>query len=269
MLEPAEIAWALPAGAGSASALLIVMQAFRERRLDARINSMAATIRRRARAADAYRAFVMAIQRAGWRHGPERLAAAGVAAAVAAGVVAGFASAGLVPLAFAAALTFELAVLNAAIVRRRGRLQGELAPFLELFTLELSAGGSPLSALGSVAVQVEGELAADLRAMLIASQVTGSASFASRLLDYADRIDIPALSSLATILGSSRDFGTRAAPGVRVLATDLRRAQRRELIAHSRRALNHVLLPAAATVLLPFLGVLLFPAVSVLQRSLR
>jgi hypothetical protein len=30
-----------------------------------------------------------------------------------------------------------------------------------------------------------------------------------------------------------------------------------------------VLLPAAVAVLLPFLGVLMFPAVSVLQRSLR
>jgi hypothetical protein len=45
--------------------------------------------------------------------------------------------------------------------------------------------------------------------------------------------------------------------------------QRRALIAQSRRALNHVLLPAAIAVLLPFLGVLMFPAVSVLQRSLR
>jgi hypothetical protein len=41
------------------------------------------------------------------------------------------------------------------------------------------------------------------------------------------------------------------------------------LIEHSRTALNHVLLPAAVGVLLPFLGVLMFPAVSVLQRSLR
>ena len=75
--------------------------------------------------------------------------------------------------------------------------------------------------------------------------------------------------SLATIVVASREYGTGAVSGARALATDLRRAQRRELIAHSRRALNHVLLPAAVGVLLPFLGVLMFPAVSALQRNLR
>jgi hypothetical protein len=57
--------------------------------------------------------------------------------------------------------------------------------------------------------------------------------------------------------------------GVRALAMDLRHAQRRELIAHSRRALNHVLLPAGVGVLLPFLGVVMFPAVTALQRNLH
>jgi pilus assembly protein TadC len=159
--------------------------------------------------------------------------------------------------------------LNSAIHRRRRRISGELVPLLELFTLELSGGGSALAALGSVCVQVESELAIDLRRMLIASQVAGSASFESRLIDYADRHELPSLASLATILAASRDYGTAASQGVRALATDLRRAQRRELIAQSRRALNNVLLPAAVAVLLPFLGILMFPAVSVLQRSLR
>jgi Flp pilus assembly protein TadB len=148
-------------------------------------------------------------------------------------------------------------------------LSAELVPILELFTLELSGGGSALSALGSVTVQVQGELAVDFRRMLIASQVAGSPSFESRLLEYSDCFQIPALSSLATILAASREYGTGASQGVRALATDLRRAQRRELITRSRHALNSVLLPAAVGVLLPFLGVLMFPAVSVLERNLR
>ena len=160
-------------------------------------------------------------------------------------------------------------VLSSAIARRRARLLGELVPLLELFTLELSGGGSALAALGSVSVQVESELALDLRRMLIASQVAGSVSFEARLLEYSDRLDLPALGTLATILAASRDYGTGASQGIRALATDLRRAQRRELIAQSRRALNNVLLPSAVAVLLPFLGVLMFPAVSVLQSSLR
>lgn len=210
-----------------------------------------------------------AIERAGWRETPQRVAALAFAFAFALAVVASALSAVLALSAFAGGCVAFFVVLNSAIARRRRRLSGELVPVLELFTLELSGGGSALSALGSVSVQVESELALDLRRMLIVSQVAGSASFEARLLEYSDRLDLPALASLATILAASRDYGTAASQGVRALATDLRRAQRRELIAQSRRALNNVLLPAAVAVLLPFLGILMFPAVSVLQASLR
>lgn len=209
------------------------------------------------------------LDRAGWHETPERLTVLG--AAVAACMSAALAAIAL-PLAPAGVLmtaAAALIALNASIERRRRRLAGELVPLLELFTLELSGGGSALSALGSVTVQVDSELAGDLRQMLIASQVAGSASFEARLLDYSQRVGLPALASLATIMSASREFGTGTSQGVRALATDLRRAQRRELIEHSRRALNHVLLPAAVCILLPFLSVLMFPAVSVLQRSLR
>ena len=99
--------------------------------------------------------------------------------------------------------------------------------------------------------------------------MAGSASFEARLTRYAQELRLPALATLATIIAASREYGTGVAPGVRALAADLRQSQRRELIAHSRRALNHVLFPAAIGVLLPFLCILLFPAVTTLQRSLR
>jgi pilus assembly protein TadC len=140
---------------------------------------------------------------------------------------------------------------------------------LELFTLELSGGGNALAAFDSVTGKIQGELASELRRLLIAAQVTGSIPFEARLIRLADRLEIPALASLATILGASREYGTGVVHGVRALATDLRHKQRRELIAHSRRALNHVLIPAAVGVLLPFLAVVMFPAVTALQRNLR
>jgi pilus assembly protein TadC len=217
------------------------------------------------------------IDRAGWRESPERLTVFAIALAACLAVL-GASAVSVVPAASAAVICLAgivagfglpLLALRSAIARRRRRIEGELAPLLELFTLELGGGGGALSALGSVTVQVQGELASDLRRLLIAAQVAGSASFESRLLEYSERLEIPAIGSLATILASSREYGTGVVQGVRTLATDLRRAQRRELIAHSRRALNHVLLPAAVGVLLPFLAVLMFPAVTVLQRNLR
>jgi Flp pilus assembly protein TadB len=211
----------------------------------------------------------LSIERAGWNESPERVAVLAIVLAMCLGLVGATVSVALAVLGFIGGCSVFVVTLNAAIVQRRRRMSGELVPLLELFTLELSGGGSALAALGSVCVQVESELAIDLRRMLIATQVAGSASFESRLLEYSNQREVHALGSLATILAASRDYGTAASQGVRALATDLRRAQRRELIAQSRRALNNVLLPAAVAVLLPFLGVLMFPAVSVLQRSLR
>lgn len=218
-----------------------------------------------------------AITRAGWSETPERVAVLTVA--VSAGLVAiGMATSLVVArevatsLAAAGSLAGVVGVgfaLQSAARSRRRLLLRELAPLLELFVLELGGGGSALSALGSVTMQIDGELAAEIRRLLIASQVSGSASFESRLRAYAEMHQLAPLNSLATILVASREYGTGVTQGVRALAADLRRSQRRELIAHSRRALNHVLFPAAIGVLLPFLAILLYPAVTSLQANLR
>jgi Flp pilus assembly protein TadB len=216
------------------------------------------------------------LERAGWQESPERVVAFTLSASACAAVL-GASSASLMPVnpsalavvGFVSGVLICALTVRSAIAGRRRRLSSELVPLLELFNLELSGGGSALSALGAVTTQVQGELAADLRHLLIASQVAGSSSFESRLLVYSERLAIQPLGSLATILSASREYGTGVAHGVRALATDLRHAQRRELIAHSRRALNYVLIPAAVGVLLPFLAVLMFPAVTALQRNLR
>jgi pilus assembly protein TadC len=217
------------------------------------------------------------IDRAGWNVRPERLAIS-TAALSGSLVVLGVASSSVVPtgnaavlggLGLIAGIGCMALVLRSAIAARQRRLAAELVPLLELFTLELGGGGNAVSALGTVTARVRGELAADLRRLLIAAQVAGSAPFESRLMQYADHLDIRSLASLATILAASREYGTGVVHGVRALATDLRHAQRRDLIVHSRRALNHVLIPAAVGVLLPFLAIIMFPAVTALQRNLR
>ena len=260
---------ALGAGSLCGGAVLTAGCAPRELDLARWASRMPAAFALASRISAARSVLSLAIERGGWRESPQRVAVIAMTSTASIAVVASALSPLLSFPAFIAGCAACALMLNSAIVRRRSRLLGELVPLLELFTLELSGGGSALAALGSVSVQVESELARDLRRMLIASQVAGSASFEARLLDYSERLDLPSVGTLATILAASRDYGTAASQGVRALATDLRRAQRRELIASSRRALNNVLLPAAVAVLLPFLGILMFPAVSVLQASLR
>lgn len=216
------------------------------------------------------------IERAGWAESPERMAAFAVAVSSSMSVL-GVASSSLMSVGnmaafgasgFLAGIGCCALVLRSAIAARRRRLAAELVPLLELFTLELSGGGNAVSALGSVTSRVQGELAADLRRLLIAAQVAGSPPFETRLMQQAEQLEIPPLASLATILAASREYGTGVIHGVRALAMDLRHAQRREIIVQSRRALNHVLIPAALGVLLPFLAIVMFPAVTALQRNL-
>jgi tight adherence protein C len=287
MPEPMQLLGAIGAGASAAVAVFAV--AGRREGIDAatwlaRRRSPAPIEQLRTSAwstspyvARARKRVVSVVERAGWKESPERLTVFALALASCLTVV-GVAAAPILPisnaavlgvLGFAVGIGLCLLAVRSAVARRRRRLVAELVPLLELFTLELSGGGSALSALGSVTTKVRGELASDLRDLVIAGHVVGSAPFEARLLQYSERLDIPALASLATIMGASREYGTGVIHGVRALATDLRHAQRRELIAHSRRALNHVLIPAAVGVLLPFLAVVMFPAVTALQRNLH
>lgn len=279
MPDPTFIAISIAAGALSGIAIFVACGGA-SHRTDAigKVHRLAPpAIRRALHVGDLRAKLVGDLEQAGWRESPERVTIFAIALSACMAVL-GASTLSFVPVGTAAVLCaagivsglgFPVLTLRSAIARRRRRIEGELAPLLELFTLELGGGGSAMSALGSVAMQVQGDLATDLRRLLIASQLTGSASFESRLVAYSERLESPAIGSLATILASGREYGTGVVQSVRTLAADLRRAQRRELIAHSRRALNHVLLPAAVGVLLPFLAVLMFPAVTALQSNLR
>ncbi|GAC1658121.1 MAG: hypothetical protein NVS9B1_17380 [Candidatus Dormibacteraceae bacterium] len=211
---------------------------------------------------------------------PGRLAAMGagvmaVAAAGAAGGLAGWILAGpgfappsvLAGIAAMAGLLVRRAATHRSAARER-RL-GELVPLLELLNLELSGGAAPIPALEAVLAHARSELAGEIRAQLIGSRVAGSAPFDVRLTALGDRHGLSELSSLGMILGLSRDYGSGVADSVRALAADLRRARRRRLIGQSRRALNRVLVPAAAGILLPFMAILLYPAVVGLMVGLR
>lgn len=217
------------------------------------------------------------LARAAWRETPERFLTLAAAAAGATGLAgaglggtrdpATAAALGGLGLAGGAFLAWHRLLIAARA--RRGRLLAELAPTLDLMALELSGGNSPHGAVAAVTARTDGELSRELRWALAAASVSGSGSFEGRLAALAARLDLPPLASLAAVMATSRDYGSGVGHGVRALAVDLRRAQRRHVIATSRRALTRVLLPAGVGVLLPFMAILLFPAVSTLAASFR
>jgi Flp pilus assembly protein TadB len=216
------------------------------------------------------------LARAGWSETPERLVVAVVLSSLAGALLAaslgvaacGPAGSGLAIVGAVLPPLLWWRSLLAAGRNRCERLAAQAAPLLELLCLELSGGASLGSALESVALRLDGELVRDLRPLLVGARVSGGPTLHERLDAYADLHRVSALKSLAALCAMSRDYGSGAAQGARALAADLRREQRRRLIVVSRRALNRVLIPSAVGILLPFIGVLLFPAAATLLRSL-
>ena len=290
MLDPTAGALAVSAGGcSSVAALALLAQAppgsareWLARRSGAASERDASHFLQALRGSSAYaglrRRVALRLEQAGRREAPELALGIALLASFASGAVIAIVAllAGdplQAPIAGAAASAAVLGLLAyrlaAAADKRRQQLLGQLGPILELVSLELSAGSPPMLALESVIGRSRSELALAMRAQLIGSRVAGSASFDGRLVLLADRLELPALHSMAIILGLSRDYGSGVGPGIRALAADLRRARRRRIIEVSRGALNRVLIPAAVGILLPFMAILLFPAVAVLTRSLR
>jgi Flp pilus assembly protein TadB len=215
------------------------------------------------------------LERAGWRSEPEAvlLAAAtcslsAAALGLALGASLGAPGALLLVAALAAAPPALLLLALSSAKHRRRRLAGaELASILELLGLELSGGGSAQAGLAAVLAQTGGPLARALAELLAGSQLGGGPPFDVRLEQLAGARELPALRSLAAVLAMSRHYGSGVGDGVRALAADLRRTERRDLIARNRRAVNRVLVPAAIGVLLPFIGILLYPAVTSLLSA--
>jgi Flp pilus assembly protein TadB len=290
MGDPVPLALAATAGASGAVLALAVLAPARApgarewlaRRDGATPGASLTQLARSARGSGAYRSLrsrlALRLEQAGRRQAPEAAGALGALAALGCGVAAavavtllgdplnGLAAGVAVAAAVVGLLAHRLA--RAAQVRRE-LLLGQLGPILELVSLELSGGAPPMLALEAVLGRARSELAAAMRAQLIGSRVAGSASFDGRLTMLGERLELPALHSMAMILGLSRDYGSGVGQGIRALAADLRRARRRRVIEVSRGALNRILVPAAVGVLLPFMAILLFPAVAVLMRSLR
>ncbi|MEP7105841.1 MAG: hypothetical protein ABI838_08340, partial [Chloroflexota bacterium] len=128
------------------------------------------------------------LARAGWRESPERFVclaagasgALGLAGAGLGGLADPGSAAALGMLGFATGAGLAWNRLASAARARRGRLLAELAPTLELMSLELSGGNSPHGAIAAVTSRTDGELSRELRRVLAVASVSSSGSFEGR-----------------------------------------------------------------------------------------
>ena len=215
------------------------------------------------------------LERAGIESTPERVLVDQLLIVLGAGVVfAALAAAGMLPYPIAVLIVLLLPVLGGlrilrAAPARRGAAVAQLPILVDLMALEQSGGGvGARRAMELVVARVRGEAAAILRDCLTSSAAASSPPLDRQLEQAAERMQISALSALAVVIRMQREEGISAGSPLGNLARGLRDKQRDELIARGRRALVSMLLPVAVCILLPFILIILYPALERLAGAL-
>jgi Flp pilus assembly protein TadB len=153
--------------------------------------------------------------------------------------------------------------------RRREAIAGQLPILVDLMALEQSGGGiGARRAMELVVSRVGGDAAGLLRGCLAGSAATGTASLDELLEQRAAQFQVPALAALAAVVRLQRREGISAAAPLGRLARSMRDRQRDDFTIRGKRALVTMLLPVATCILLPFVLIILYPALERLSSAL-
>lgn len=180
---------------------------------------------------------------------------------------------GLLPASVAvlAVLAVPLAVAARVVQlagRRRRAITDQLPILVDLMALEQGGGGvGARTAIELVVNRLSGEAALVLRACLASSAMAGTPQLDRQLEGTAEELGIPALSALAAVVRVQREEGVSASSPLGQLASGLRDRQRDEMLSRGRRALVTMLLPVALCILLPFVIIILYPALARLSTA--
>lgn len=162
-----------------------------------------------------------------------------------------------------------LRLLRAARNRRWATL-AQLPILVDLMALEQSGGGvGARRAMELVVARVRGDAAAILRECLSRSAASGTPPLDRQLEDGAERMRMPALAALAAVIRLQREEGISTASPLGNLARSLRDRQRDDMTSRGRRALVSMLLPVALCILLPFIVIMLYPALERLAGAFQ
>lgn len=147
--------------------------------------------------------------------------------------------------------------------RRRASILGELPLLVDLMALEQAGGGvGARRAMELVVARSAGPAAAIIRDCLTRSATPGSPPLDGELERAAAQYRLPAVAALAAVIRIQRAEGIATGAPLGNLARGLRDRQRDRVTEEGRRALVAMLLPVAACILLPFILIVLFPAIS-------
>ncbi len=152
--------------------------------------------------------------------------------------------------------------------RRRKAIIDQLPILVDLMALEQGGGGvGARTAIELVVNRLHGEAAAVLRECLALSAMAGTPQLDRQLETAAMQLGIPAFAALAAVVRIQREEGVSATTPLGQLASGLRDRQKDEMISRGRKALVTMLLPVGLCILLPFVIIILFPAVDRLSTA--
>jgi tight adherence protein C len=137
--------------------------------------------------------------------------------------------------------------------RRRAAMAGELADVLDLLHVAVTAGLTPLRALGEVGRRRGGPLAAELRAT--ATRAALGVPSADALAGLRRRCPLEGVAALVAAIGRAERHGAALGPALRALAADARAERAQRLRERAARAAPKIQLVVA---------LLLVPAVMLL-----
>jgi Flp pilus assembly protein TadB len=221
-------------------------------------------------------ALLSLLQRAGSDANPEQAVAEQLLMMLSVAVVLALPAAlGLLPAWLAAALVLLLPPLTGLRLLRSARNRrwvtlAQLPILVDLMALEQSGGGvGARRAMELVVARVRGDGAAILRDCLSRSAASGTPPLDHQLDDRAERLRIPALAACGPVIRLQREEGIATASPFGSLARSLRDRQRDDLTTRGRRALVSMLLPVALCILLPFILIILYPALERLAGAFQ
>lgn len=176
-------------------------------------------------------------------------------------VAQGLVPAGVALLAVAAVPLAVAARLVQLVGRRRRAIVDQLPILVDLMALEQGGGGlGARAAIELVVNRLGGDAAMLLRTCLASSAMAGTPQLDRQLEGAGSHLGIPALSALAAVVRVQREEGMAAGSPLGQLAKGLRDQQKDEMLSRGRRALVTMLLPVALCILLPFVIIILYPA---------
>lgn len=151
----------------------------------------------------------------------------------------------------------------AAASRRRVAIEAQLPVLVDLITLAVAAGESPLEALARVSRSADGPFAREVAVAV--ADVRAGAALEHALRDLSDRCHSPDVERFVEAVAIALDRGTPMVEVLREQAADVREAQRRRLMELAGRKEIAMLVPVVFLILPMVVVIALFPGFRALQ----